>query len=333
MANITKPKPKNDFLQGLKNDYGFSSYEEHFRSQYIMFKYISWFLLACSAGFSSKYFAGIVEQFAPSIALPLGVLLSAGLSFLIGRTTHKQLGYYREHKTVDNLLLLIVITCFIYNVYGDLSGADSFAYDIVGTERPTNEATAQISATYEAQIKAIEDEVHGLESANFYWCPVHSEYDGRNRAHKCDDPKNIRVVNRKVKGDREAEARVKKLLAQKDELVAGMNASIQKADAQAERDGAEWDGKLAQAKNITKGGSIACMLLYLVVITWMFNYADRVLADVEESPEEEEFTAEQMKEAEEAVDLLSRDNRQLREEMQALKEALANGIDPGAGKP
>ena len=67
---------------------------------------------------------------------------------------------------------------------------------------PVDTKTTGLSATYQGQIDAIKHEIEEIETANFYWCAKYGV------AHKCDYPKNTRFVNRKVKGDREAEERI-----------------------------------------------------------------------------------------------------------------------------
>ena len=319
MTNISK---KNDFDTALENAHKYGGYKNHFKGLYIALKIAGAILLTISAFLSSRFFGAILEGYLFEAAPYIGFLISVGISGLIGKLTSDLLVYWEAHGIIEPTLAGLLLCLVVGNAFFDWKGGNEWAYQLSGA-RPENAQSDGISSVYNPQIKDIDAEILALESANFYWCSVHASYkEWKTRAHICDAPKNKRHVNTTVAGDLAAVAKIEELKAQKTTLQNDMSKQLTDASTAHAATLSEYDDRLSGTKTVTKGGSIVCMLLYSFVAFWCHKYGVKSLAEMG-APE----ATDQIKQAEELLALEAKNNRELREELASLKEAIAEGRD------
>ncbi len=317
MVNISK---KNDFDTALKNAHEYAGYKSHFKGLYMALKIAGAILLTISAFLSSRFFGAILAGYLFEAAPYIGFLISVGISALIGKLTSDLLVYWEAHGIVEPTLAGLLLCLVVGNAICDWKGGNEWAYQLTG-EKPVNAQTAEINGAYNPQIKDIDSEILALESANFYWCPVHPSYkEWKTRAHICDAPKNKRHVNTTVAGDLAAVAKISELKAQKATLQNDMSKQLTDASTAHAATLSEYSDRLSGTKKVTKGGSIVCMLLYSFVAFWCHKYGVKSLAEMR-APEADGG----IKQAEELLALEAKNNRELREELASLKEAISEG--------
>jgi hypothetical protein len=311
---------KTDFDASLEATHKYKGYKNHFKGLYMALKVAGAILLTISAFLSSRFFGAILEPYLFEASSYAGFIISLLISGLIGKLTGDLLVYWEEHGMAEPTLAGLLILLVAGNAYFDWKGGNEWAYELSG-ERPVNAQAEGIASAYSPQIAGIDAEILALESANFYWCNVHPSFgEWKTRAHICNAPTNKRHVNTSVKGDLQAVAKIEELKAQKLSLQSDMSAQLTAASNAHTASLSEYDDRLSGTKTVTKGGSIACMLLYSFVAFWCHKYGVRAVKEMESPSPTLEMT-----QAEELLALEAKTNRELREELASLKEAIAEG--------
>lgn len=258
----------NDFRSQIYKKYLYSGYGSHFEGVYKLLGVLNVVCLAISAVLSAKFFEPYFHGFFGEYAIYAGFGVSALLALAIGSLMHRFLVYWHYQRLFDPMLGGLVLFLSIINIYGDYTGSQNYAFNIVG-DKPKNTKNLEISNIYKPQIEQINSDIKEIESKNFYWC---SEY---GHSSKCGD--NFFYID-PIK-DKEAVAEINELKKQRSKLETDMSDQLSAASTNHQTALSDWSNSLNDNRSRFKFGSLVCTLLFLASSLWRLNYGVRFVSE------------------------------------------------------
>lgn len=311
-VNNNIPTPANDFELEIVAKATYTGYKDLFQSVYEASGVAMILALAFSAFLSSRFYATWFASLG-SASLFVGGIIACGVSYFIYDLHGKSIVYRRKQKKNDPLLTVLLWGLVALSVYADLSGGAEWGAEMTGAS-PTDSKTTELNGIYSPQIAAINTEIDGIEAREFYWCGTHG------KAHKClsaqeyIDPKH----------DKDAVLEIQQLKAKRDTLQSTMNGLLADAGKQHNQATSRHYDRLESNQGAMRGAGIFAVAFALLIGYWRDGYESKALAEIMDPKRpRDEYSDDDMNEADSAIHELSKEIRALREERDAIRESLA----------